>query len=66
MFVGEGPAISLVAADRAAVPEPPPLLAVSWTLIVCPTSASTSTYDCVTAPEIAEQLAPAESQRSQR
>jgi hypothetical protein len=43
--------------------EPAELLAVTATRTVDATSAETSVYVCAVAPEMPEQLAPAESQR---
>jgi len=49
---------SAVAADVAALPGPPSLLAVSWTFSVCPTSPATGTYVWLLAAAIATQPAP--------
>ncbi len=61
---GTGGTTSAVAADSAALPEPPALLAVSVTRSSCPTSSATGEYVWLVAPPIATQLEPDELQRS--
>ena len=42
MFAGGTPSTTAVALELAGLPGPPSLLAVSWTLIACSTSAVTA------------------------
>ena len=61
VFTGGGGMTFAVGADGAGALEPPALLAVSLTTIVCPMSAAPGTYELPVAPEIGRQLVPSSS-----
>src|SRR5919198_2087354 len=63
VFAGALAATSAVGADRS-LADPPPLVAVTSTRIVCPASGEATVYVRLVAPSISAQPLPSASQRS--